>query len=463
MNKKSIIILSIFALLSTIFIVFGQKIYSFTRNKLNYMVSENEYLYGTATGEKGKIGLKVKLDNSGSIKEVIVTEHSNSEIAIPALQKLIDNSLDKQHADEIDVVTGATDTSNTYKTIISNLLFDAGQNDVEENKTMISMTDPENQYSIKRVEIKKNDDTSWSKSGLGGFVFNTFQDADYNRNGNLVTNEYICAVVLSEYNNIEQVKFDHIVSNISFDRFGKVPTGGAKAYVFSSDRSKPGFNGLINDGNYIDVFDFEKQVLALRRYEDVKSKFLNKKGYAPLMKALENAIDNAEFIGAIKDEPLGLSVNKILKKRDIIDSTEETNGKVNFISNYCLITTDKSNKISSCMFDYVVNNVTLTGNGKILGSREKEIRTLNELANTKKYSKIDSIMYNMKLQLNTLGDFMRGNTIDNMLYLISLYTDERGMAKPDEAFADLKSIDFIEYINLISDAYVDAIKIGTLK
>ena len=45
-------------------------------------------------------------------------------------------------------------------------------------------------------------------------------------------------------------------------------------------------------------------------------------------------------------------------------------------------------------------------------------------------------MYNMKLQLNTLGDFMRGNTIDNMLHLISLYTDDRGMAKQDEPFAD---------------------------
>ena len=457
MNKKSIIILAIFTLLMSIYSIFGQSFYNFTMDKFNYMVSANEYLFGSATGEKGKIGLKVKIDNSGTIKEVIVTEHSNSEIAIPALQKLIDNSLDKQYADEIDSVTGATDTSNTYKTIISNLLFEAGQNEVEENKTMISLTDPENQYNIER--IPRNEEGY--KSGLGGFVFNTFLDADYNRNGNLVTNEYICAVILNPYNNIEQVKFDHIVSNISFDRFGKVPTGGAKAYVFSSDRSKSGFNGLINDGNYIDIYDFEKQVISLRRFEDVKNKFLNKKGYTPLINALEKAIDNSRFIGANKEDPMGLSVNKILKKRDIIDSTEDINGKVNFISNYCLITTDKSNKISSCMFDYVVNNVTLTGSGKILGSREKEIRTLNELANTKKYSKIDSIMYNMKLQLNTLGDFMRGNTIDNMLHLISLYTDDRGMAKQDEPFADLKNIDFIEYINLISDAYVDAIKINT--
>lgn len=457
MNKKSVIILSIFAVVSAVFLVFGQSFYNHTKTNLNYMISENEYLYGSATGEKGKIGLKIKVDNAGIIKEVVVTEHTDSEVAIQALQKLIDNSLDKQYADEIDTVTGATDTSNTYKSIISNLLFEAGQYEVEENKTMISLTDPENQFNVERVVVNEEG----YKSGLGGYVFNTFQDADYNRNGNLVTNEYICAVVLSPYNNIEKVKFDHIASNISFDRFGKIPTGGAKAYVFASDRSKSGFNGMINDGNYIDIYEFEKQVLALKRFEEVKNKFLNKKGYAPLINALENAIENSRYVGANKEDPMGLSVNKILKKRDIVDSTDETNGKVNFISNYCLITSDKSNKISSCMFDYVVNNVTLTGNGKVLGSREKEIRTLNELANTQKYSKIDSKLFNIKLQLNTLGDFLRGNTIDNMLHLISLYTDERGMAKPDQPFSDLKSIDFIEYINLISDAYVDSIKINS--
>ena len=91
MKKKNIIILSIFVAISAIFIIFGRKIYNFTREKTNYMMNANEYLYGSATGEKGKIGLKIRVDNSGAIKEVVVTEHTNSDIAIQALQKLIDN------------------------------------------------------------------------------------------------------------------------------------------------------------------------------------------------------------------------------------------------------------------------------------------------------------------------------------------------------------------------------------
>lgn len=455
MGKKSIIILSVFVALSALFIIFGKNIYDFTRESTHYMMNADEYLYGSAVGEKGKIGLRLRLDNSGAIKEVVVTEHSNSDIAIQAIQKLIDDSLDKEDAEEIDTVTGATDTSNTYKSIISKLLFESSNFENESDNKKVSLTDPENQYLIER--IPRNEEGY--KSGIGGYILNTFQDADYNRNGNLVTNEYICAVVLNQYNRIEKVKFDHIASNIIFDRFGKVPTGSAKAYVFTSDKSKAGFNGLVNDGNYIDIYDFEKQVLTYKHFEEIKSKFINKKGYAPLIFALENAIDNARYIGASKEDPLGLSVNKILKKRNIINSTDSENGKVNFISNYCMITTDKENNISSCMFDNVVNTVTLTNNGRILGSREKEIYTLNELANTNKYSKIDSSKYNMKLQLNALGDFMRGNSIDNMLKLVSEYTDDRGMAKEETPFSDLKNIDFIEFIDLMSRAYVDAIKI----
>ena len=95
MDKKSIITLIVFFLFSTIFIVFGEGIYSFLCEKYEDVRGESSFVYGEAVGEKGKIALKLKVDNSGAIKEVVVTEHSDSEIAINALQKLIDSSLDK--------------------------------------------------------------------------------------------------------------------------------------------------------------------------------------------------------------------------------------------------------------------------------------------------------------------------------------------------------------------------------
>ena len=102
MKKKSIIALLVFLAVSALYIIFGRNLYDFMRDKSNYMVNANEYLYGSATGEKGKIGLRLRVDGSGAIKEVVVTEHTDSEIAIQALQKLIDDSLDKESAEEIN-------------------------------------------------------------------------------------------------------------------------------------------------------------------------------------------------------------------------------------------------------------------------------------------------------------------------------------------------------------------------
>ena len=455
MRKNSFLVFIAFAFLSAMIIIFNSSIYSFLGNIASASLEQGNFLYGSATGEKGKIALRVRVDNSGNIKEVIVTEHSNSDVATQALQKLISNSLDKQSSDEIDTVSGATDTSNTYKSIISTLL-DGSKTEIEiDNTTKVSLKEPEIAYTIERTVVNPEG----LKTGIGGYVLNQFQDADYNRNGNLVTNEYICAVVVNQYNRIEDVKFDHITSNISFDRLGRVPTGGAKAYTFSSDKNKQGFNGLVNDGNYVNIFDFENQVLTYRHFEEIKSRFINKKGYAPFIYALENAIDNSRFIGSSVGDTMGLSVNKTLKKKDIVDSTDTMNGNVKFVSNYCVITTDKDKVISSCMFDNVENKVTLTNKGKILGSREKEIYTLNELSNTEKYTKIEKPRYDLKLQFNTLGDFLKNNSVDNMLSLISNLTDDKGNPKPGAAFQDLKDIDFIEFIDLISRAFIDAVKI----
>ena len=114
MNKKSVILFILFVAITSVYMYFYDTVYDFVRDLYNQNVNNTDYLYGEAVGEKGKISLKIRVDNSKTIKEVIVLEHSDSDIAINALQKLITNSLDKQYYSEIDTVSGATDTSSTY-------------------------------------------------------------------------------------------------------------------------------------------------------------------------------------------------------------------------------------------------------------------------------------------------------------------------------------------------------------
>lgn len=456
MKIRNILLIVVFVLISAFVIFVAEYKFGVFSSLFSRSVEEKDFLIGSGEGEHGKITIKIRVDNIGAIKEVFVSEHPDNETANAALQKLIRNSLDKQDASEIDDVSGATETSTIYKGIITKLLKNTIEVDEEEkNVKKVSFDDENIRNNIERIKVNEGG----FKSGLGGYVMNHLEDADYYRDGNLVTNEYICAVLLNPHNRIEDVKFDHITSNISFTKNGAIPTGGARAYEFTSDKSKSGFNGLINDGNYINIFDFEKIVLTYRHFEDVKNRYINKKGYAPLIYALENAIENSRYVGANSGDTLGLSTYKVLKKRDIVDATEEENGHVKFVSQYCLLTTAKDKSISSCMLDNVINLIKITNSGRVFGSRDKEIYTLNELANTEKYTKIDEDKYYYKMQLNALAEFMRGNTIDNMLTLINDLTDDKGSPKAGTLFENLKDVDFIEFIDLVSRAFVDAVKV----
>lgn len=458
MRKFVSIIVYILLLGVTVFVfLFGFQLrYLFTEKKTSNVASEDDFLYGSKKDEFGVLSLRIRIDDNASIKEVDIIEHPDNEYANMALQKLINNSLDKQNVDEIDTISSATVTSETYKSILKNLLKQEF-NEEDENKynTKISMQDKEVLESIERIPIEG----SGYKSGIGAYVYNHFQDADYDKNGNLVTNEYICAVLLNPNNRIEDVRFDHISSNINFTRNGKIPTGGARAYTFTSDKAKVGFNGLVSDENYVNIYDFENEVLKYRHFDDIKNKFVNKKGYTNLVYALENAIDNARVIGAGDGDSLGLAAYKVLKKTNIKDATDTENGRATFDSDYCMVTVNRELKITSIMFDNVENTANITDKGSILGSRDKEIYTLNELSNTNKYTKITIDDYAKKLQLNFLGDYLRSSTIDNIMNIITNATDNRGKPKVGSAFETLDRVDLISSLDIITRAYTDAITI----
>ena len=54
MNKKAIIVFIIFAVISTLFIVFSGNIYNYLYENYDKSVLNSNYLYGEAVGERGK-------------------------------------------------------------------------------------------------------------------------------------------------------------------------------------------------------------------------------------------------------------------------------------------------------------------------------------------------------------------------------------------------------------------------
>ena len=69
-------------------------------------------LTGTAKGHNGDLTVEVVVDESGKIVDANITEHSESAgIADPALEKVLPSVIEKGSTDGVEVVAGATVTS----------------------------------------------------------------------------------------------------------------------------------------------------------------------------------------------------------------------------------------------------------------------------------------------------------------------------------------------------------------
>lgn len=264
MKKKKIFEALIIIILSIFLVIFSNNIIHilnrFNSNAFSDSMNQvsDEYLYGEASGKLGDVKVLLKTDSSRKIKDLEVYDFSSKYYAVPsAFQELISATLDSYNANEVDMISGAN-TSNTFKEAINDAIGYV-EPSRQDNYTRVSLDDPEVLNLVTRKEVEQNSEIL--KTGFGAFITNSFSDADYNKNRNLVTHECLCAVLIDSGRRIYNVKFDHIASNIAFDRLGKVPTSNVRSYRFNSDKSDSSFNGVYTDGYYINIYDLENNVL----------------------------------------------------------------------------------------------------------------------------------------------------------------------------------------------------------
>lgn len=459
-KKYKIVSILFMISISLLYAIFSRTIYNFLDEYTNIgqNFSEINYIYGEANEGDYHIKLKVLTDPSGRVKEVEVTEYKpRLDEAEFTLQKLISSSIDKYESSEISVISeNYEDLIIAYKKAFDDALgIKQAVNDSSLNR--VSMTEPEIAPLVNRTESAV---TKYSvKTGFGAYIINNFTNADRNKNGNLSSHEYLCAVNVDQNGRIINCKFDHITSNISFTNNGEIPTGNARAYKYESDKSAPGFNGYCNDGNYINMLEFEKTVLSLHFMSEVEKRFGTRTGYSSLIKALKNAYTNAKYYGANKDDVLGLASYKELNKKNIVNSNGKDNGYVLFQTNYMILTTNRDMAITSCIVDMCENDAVITKDGTILGSGQSQAYTIDELANTDKYTKIESKYVPIRKQLNDLSIRITGGITNDLINEFSDNTDNRGFAKTNGSLYNFVDIDFIKIIETLSKAYLDSRKI----
>lgn len=445
----SIVLVFIIANINNIFKGINTIIYS---EDINNMTSD--YLYGEALGVKGNIKVRLKTNDSGVIKDIEVTDFSSKYYAVPsALQQLIEMTIDDYNANNVDTISGATDTSNTFKKAVNQAVGYIPPTR-EDNYDRVSLNDPEIVNIVTRRELPYGDQSL--KTGFGAYIINNFSDADYNKNGNLATHEYLCGVLIDDNRKIIDVQFDHISSNIAFDYTGKVPTSNVRAYRFKSDKDELSFNGICTDGYYINITELETDIIKNKYLRNNKLKYEGKPGYNYFIRALESAMNNAVNVGAKVGDTMGLYCIKELNKNNIISPVEDKNGIVVFDTNYVVMTINNEQNISSCFLDKLENVVNITNEGKILGNRDQRSYTISELSNYRKYSKIIKNNAFAKQNLNNLSDLFTNNNIKTLIKVLSNEINDNGYPLENSPFSGFSTTNFLNYIELLSNCYIKA-------
>lgn len=167
--------------------------------------------------------------------------------------------------------------------------------------------------------------------------------------------------------------------------------------------------------------------------------------------AIEKAVANAQEIGANAGDKIGLGISTTIDKST--DAAEE-DGLAQAYSNYAVVTTDASGKITSSIIDASQSDINFTKEGKLTSDLASAPKTKNELGDEygmKKASKIGKEWFE---QANAFATYAVGKTIDEV----------KGVALTDEgtaADADLASSVTVHvgpFIGVIEKAVANATK-----
>ncbi|WP_019230006.1 hypothetical protein [Sedimentibacter sp. B4] len=128
--------------------------------------------------------------------------------------------------------------------------------------------------------------------------------------------------------------------------------------------------------------------------------------------AVEKAVENAEFLGATKNDELGLGVVTTISKSK--DAAADAEGVAQAYSTFTVTTFDADGKITSSIIDASQSNVKFDTTGKITTDLAADVLTKNELGDNygmKKASKIGKEWYE---QAKAFADFVVGKTAEEV-------------------------------------------------
>lgn len=224
------------------------------------------------------------------------------------------------------------------------------------------------------------------------------------QDGQLLVNTAHATLIINNDSRIVYAYLDEVENSILFNEEGKIITSKDVEEWPSLKESDEAFNS--------EMAFIESSIIGMSQTEvENYIEGLNQEDFASIdlnscLISINNAFSNTKGLSSVQN--VGVST---VTRYTLTDASEETNGDIDVITTFALVTTGESDSITGVVFDEVETNAQIDINGKVLTSRF-DTRTKVEKCIDGQIEEISSIPAYYLEDINALEEKMMGLSLE---------------------------------------------------
>lgn len=255
------------------------------------------------------------------------------------------------------------------------------------------------------------------KTGLGTFttVDRSF-GATEDENGMGEANASVAAVLVDKQGIVICCKVDCTDTQVLFSKNGVIRSDASAAYLSLWEESSDWREQADTFASYCEGKTLEEirkiSVDEDGRFEEKTLAGLKDLNATGLVRAVTDAVENAEYLGAHEGDRLGLGMQTSIANS--FDASAERNGQAQPYSNITAVTLNEENQVTSCILDAIQAKISFDRKGKLIS--DISLPVITKARQKEDYGMLvaSGIEREWYQQAESFGEYCKGKTMEEI-------------------------------------------------
>lgn len=274
-----------------------------------------------------------------------------------------------------------------------------------------------NAYLVKEDPTLMEQEEGALKTGLGTFttVDRSF-GATEDENGMGEANASVAAVLVDKQGIVICCKVDCTDTQVLFSKNGVIRSDASAAYLSLWEESSDWREQADTFASYCEGKTLEEirkiSVDEDGRFEEKTLAGLKDLNATGLVRAVTDAVENAEYLGAHEGDRLGLGMQTSIANS--FDASAERNGQAQPYSNITAVTLNEENQVTSCILDAIQAKISFDRKGKLIS--DISLPVITKARQKEDYGMLvaSGIEREWYQQAESFGEYCKGKTMEEI-------------------------------------------------